>query len=89
LAAGYSLQKFMGLLSITLQKTGFYIAKKRFQWLKPKYVADPYQSKPWTAGSQSADGGNRLAAIVLLAGISLLLQFKRFSSSMQLSAVSQ
>jgi hypothetical protein len=39
--------------------------------------------------SQPADSGNRLAAIVSTAGISLPLQFKRISSGKPISAISQ
>jgi hypothetical protein len=54
-------------------------ARNQFQQLKPKYVAYPIQwgicCKLLIAVSQPADSGNRLAAIVSTAGISLPLQF--------------
>jgi hypothetical protein len=55
---------------------------------KPKYVPYPYQwdakCKKLTTGSQKADSGNRLDAIELIAGISLLLQFKQITSGIPL-----
>ncbi len=39
--------------------------------------------------SQSANSGNRFAAIEPIAGISLLLQFKQIRSCMPISAISQ
>jgi hypothetical protein len=41
------------------------------------------------AVSQSADGRNRLAAIVSIVGISLPLQFKQISGGTPISAISQ
>jgi hypothetical protein len=41
------------------------------------------------AGSQSADGRNGLAAILLIAGMSFPLQFEQISSGMPISAISQ
>ncbi len=41
------------------------------------------------SGSQSADSGSKLAAIVSIAGISLPLQLKRFSSDMPIFAITQ
>jgi hypothetical protein len=40
-------------------------------------------------GSQPADSGNRLAAIVSIAGISLPLKIKRIISDAPISAISQ
>jgi hypothetical protein len=41
------------------------------------------------SGSQSADSGSKLAAIVSKEGISLPLQLKRFSSDMPILAMTQ
>jgi hypothetical protein len=86
LAAGYFFEKFKGTSSFKFQKN-------RFQRLKTKNVAYPFswgsRCKLLTAESQSLDSGNRLAAIVPIAGISFPLQFKRIHSSLPISAISQ
>jgi hypothetical protein len=56
-------------------------------------VAYPFlwgsHSRELIAASQSADRGNRLIAMLLIAGISFPLQFERIISVMPFSTISQ
>jgi hypothetical protein len=86
LAAGYFFIKFKGTSSFKFKKIVF-------SGLRQKNVAYPF---PWDshcklqiAESQSSDSGNRLAANLSIAGISIPVQIKEIRSGMPISAISQ
>jgi hypothetical protein len=68
------LQWTIKILFLNLKRTCALKSRKLFRRFKPKYVDYPFQwgarCKLLIAASQSADGRNRLAPILLIEGIS-------------------